>query len=533
MNFPADSLLASLALAAGVIASITATGLAGAHALSGGRLHGASLLAYGAAVGVVVQALIGLVTVSLPISYHLTALTLLGTANVTAWVYWWRRGVHTALCHNGTFEPGALLTAWFALAVICIGISHAPVKLPEPLFDPLYVIKNSNLHVRVQAIAGHLPPDNYVPYAVSEFLLRDIQLSQERPLLPGQEVSNRPILMALAVLPYRAAIDPPPKHQGRLPTFQFSGLTWPDASVLGQDRYFRQFLVIGIVLNAMFLLSAGMVFREAGLSRRYLLAGLVLLVTSPYYLNQTLFTWPKAFSAFFVVLAVHALMFRKWWGVGGMMAALAYLSHPYALVFAGSFGLYAALHRGIRHIDWSGATRYSLVFMTLVLPWLLWSRIYLDIPSNLIEQNIGPTGDWMQVLWTRLQNTYTTLMPGYFSMHPLIPDQFVQHSLVSLTGIVGLFFFVQCYAGVLTYFRTMTGLVLCGVLIPATLLIGVFGIPAVPALHGFQAIAPLALLLGLKYMQEQWSYRTLAFLLLLQLILSGLIVYARAVTLGF
>ncbi|GAB3348373.1 hypothetical protein [Lysobacter tyrosinilyticus] len=532
MSFPTDSLLASLALAATAIASILGTGLAAAHALSRGRLQGASLLAYGGAAGVVVQALIGLVTVCLPFAYHATALTLLIAINVLAWLYWWRRGVYAALRHDGAFAPAAPFVAWLALVTICIGISHVPVKFPEPLFDPLYVIKNHNLHVKVQTITGHLPPDNYVPYAVEEFLLRDIQLAEERPLLPGQEVSNRPILMALAALPYRAAIDPPPKFQGRLPTFEFSGRSWPDASVLGADRYFRQFLVIGIVLNAMFLLSAGLLFREAGLSRRYLLAGLVLLVTSPYYLNQTLFTWPKALGAFFVVLSVHALMFRRWWAVGGALAALAYLSHPYAIVFAGSFGLYVALRNGIRRIDWAGATQYAAAFLVLVLPWLLWSRFYLDIPSDLVEQNIGPTGNWLQVVWARLQNAYTTLMPGYFSMQTLDPDQFVQHSLVSLTGIVGLFFFAQCYAGVAAAFRTMTGLVLCGVLIPATLLICVFGIPAVPALHGFQAVAPLVLLLGLKFMQERWSQRTLAVLLLLQLLLSALMVYARAVTLG-
>lgn len=532
LSFPADSLLASLALAGVAIASILGTGLAVAHALSSGRLQGASLLAYGAAAGVVVQGLVGLATVCLPLSYHATALALLVATNLSAWVYWRRRRVYAALRPDGAFAPGAPFAAWLALVVICIGISHVPVKFPEPLFDPLYVIKNHNLHVKVQTITGHLPPDNYVPYAVGEFLLRDIQLAQERPLLPGQEVSNRPILMALAVLPYRAALDPPPKFEGRLPTFQFSGITWPDASVLGQDRTFRQFLVVGIVLNAMFLLSAGLLFREAGLSRRYVLAGLVLLVTSPYYLNQTLFTWPKALGAFFVGLSVHALIFRRWWGVGGALAGLAYLSHPYAIVFAGSFGLYVALRDGIRRIDWTGATRYAFALLALIVPWLLWSRFYLDIPSNLVEQNIGPTGDWLQVVWSRLQNAYTTLMPGYFSMHPLVPDQFVQHSLVSLTGIVGLFFFTQCYAGVWTQFRTMTGLVLCGVLIPATLLIGVFGIPAVPALHGFQAIAPLVLLLGLKFMQERWSQRTLAVLLALQLILSALMVYARAMTLG-
>jgi hypothetical protein len=531
--FSPDSLLASLILALLAAASILSVGIATAHlVLKRKSTKGRELLAYGAGLGVALHGAIGLTTVCLPGPYQVNATLLLAGSNFLAVWYWHRNAIISKLGGQGWFEPGAMVSGWLSIIVVCVAISHAPVKFPEPLFDPMYAFKNHNLHVKIQTITGHFPADNFIPYAVGEFLLRDIQFSEERPLLPGQEVSNRPILMALAVLPFRAAMDPPEVFSGPLPKFQFVGSTWPDASVLGEDRYFRPFLIVAIVLNATLILGAGLLFFEFGLSRWYAVAGIALLVTSPYVISQVIFTWPKAMAACFIFLAMHALVYRCRWGLAGLLTGLAYLSHPFAVVFAVSFGLYATFKQGPKHMLSRDVWAYGSAFLLCVIPWFVWSRITLGIPSNLVDQNLIANSGLRDLVWTRLQNSYVTLFPSYFVSTPLIPDQFVLSSLVSLPGIIGLFFIAQAYGGCVRFFKEHRVVVLHGVLIPGAVLIALFGVPSVPALHGFQAIAPTLLLLGLKWMQEHWSIRALAVLMVLQLLLSGAMLHARAVTLG-
>lgn len=528
------SLATSLLLAVVVVVSILGTGCAVAYAISRGRLVGGELLAYGIAAGVAVQALIGLATICVPGYYHSTALILLAVCNLAAWIYWWRNSVIQTLGRQGRWQPVLSLAGWLGLTVTCIIISFLPVRLPDPLPDPMYVLKADRLHVRVQALTGGLPADNYVPFAVGEFFLRDIQFSQERPLLPGQEISNRPVLMALAVLPYRAVLDPPPKYVGRLPRFNYVGTSWPDAGVLGEDRYFRQFLTVAIVLNATFIVAACLLMLEVGLSRRYVVAGLILLVCSPYFLNQTIFTWPKTLAAFYGILAAHATIYAKRWKVGGVLSAFGYLAHPYALVLAAGIGLCALVGGGkiplTRRLQ--SATAFGLSFVILVLPWLIWSRFYLGIPSDLVQQNLGTGASLLDMVWVRISNTYTTLAPGYLSMFPFDPERFVQGSLVSLTGSVGIFFFIQGYAGCASYFNRMRDLILFAIVIPGAMLIGIFGIPTVPAMHGFQAISPLVLLVGLKWMQDSSFGRWLIPLVALQVVLNAMMLYVRGSTLG-
>mgnify|MGYP000935188813 CR=1 FL=1 len=529
VSLTVDALPLNLVLALLVMASVMNVGCAIVQFIARSPLHGRQLLAYGVGAGIAAHALFGIAILCFPPDmYQPAAAALLVIGNILASGYAIKCRLIGRLLADGRWQIVVMLVAWAGLSLSAVLATFVPVRSPQPLPDPMYVLKRDHLHVRIQTLTGGLPADNYLPYAVGEYLLRGIQLSQERPLLPGQEVSNRPILMSLAVVPFRAALDPPPQMPGRLPRFDYVGTSWPDAGVVGEDRYFRPFLTVATVFNASIMVATVLLLLDLGLSRRYVLAGVLLLCSSPYMINQTLFTWPKMMAATYVLLAAHAIFYRRNYALAGGLAALAYWSHPYAIVIALSFGLFAAVGEGMSRLRIKPAMVYTATFAAIVLPWFLWSHVYLGIPSDLVQQNMGQELGWSDRVWVRVANFYNTLAPTYLGSYPFDGEKFVQGSLVSLTGITGLLFFIQGYAGCVAYYREHRDLVLFAVLIPTLLLIGVFGILTVPALHGLQAVGPLVLLLGLKWMQDNWRPGTLWLLVFSQVLLNLVMFYFRA-----
>ncbi|MGZ4990787.1 MAG: hypothetical protein ACXV8S_08475 [Methylobacter sp.] len=533
MFIPPDSVFFDFIFAAFLTLSLPFIGIAALFPLAGRfSFNRMDIFAYGAGIGVVVYAAIGLIVGNMPAHQQPVAIALVLGANAAAALYWSKARI---LAQLNDEAPQAITTAWSAwllLALLCITISHAAIKFPGELFDGPYVFKNHNLHVKVQTITGHLPADNYLPYVVEEFFLRDISFKDERPILPGQEVSNRPILMALAAIPFRAALDPPPMQNAPLPKFQYVGTSWPDVGTLGEDRYFRQFLVVGIVLNAMVVLGAALLFKSFGLTRAFTFAGLVLLVINPYFISQVIFTWPKAMAAFYLLLAIHALSVRGSTAMAGLFAALAYLSHPYAVVFAGSFALYLAYRVKKNAMPFRQLIQYGGVFSVVVAPWFIWVKLILKMPSDLIAQNLFNGAGIVNTLWVRIPNLYLIISPRFLEIFPFNGDQILQASLVCIPGVIGILFFAQAYAGCKQYFGEHRFLILYGTLIPGLLLVMIFSTPSVPALHGFQAIFPILILLSLKWMQTRITGKTLAYLVIIQVTINIALLCARADTLG-
>ena len=114
------------------------------------------------------------------------------------------------------------LALWVLLLVLSLGLLHVDVRFPEPLPDGLYVFKTHTTNVKIQYLTS-LPADNYIPFAVAEFFLRGVSFKKERPILPGNEVSNRTILMSLVALPFRVALGAPHDH----PRARDLQLSWP------------------------------------------------------------------------------------------------------------------------------------------------------------------------------------------------------------------------------------------------------------------------------------------------------------------
>jgi hypothetical protein len=498
--------------------------------LATNRFQGLRLVCYGVAVGILAHGLLGLVVAAVGWKPQLLAAGSLVAGNALALVIWHRRGIARQLWQSlGRLDVFAI-GAWLAFSCMCIGICELPIQFPAVLIDGPYVIKNHRLHVKIQTMTGDLPGDNYVPYLVSEFLLRGISFKEERPLMPGQEVSNRTILMALVAVPFRAALAPPPVQTEPLGKFEYVGTQWPDVGKLGRDGYFRQFLVVGIMLNATLLLGASLLFRSHG-SDKLLVMGILLMVFNPYIISQTIFTWPKALAGFFILLAIDAFITENSPALGAFFVALAYHSHPYAIVFAGSFGLYVVYEALWRRVPWKDVILYMAIFALLVAPWFVWTKLVLKIPSDLVEQNFQ-WGNTLDSVWVRIHNLYELLAFRQLEALPFQADQFVQVSLICFPGMVGMAFVLQGYAGLIKFFSKHKFLIVFAVLVPTIAIVGSFGYDAVPALHGMQAVTPILVFLALKFMLESRGRRMVWPLLVTQIAINLAMLAERAEVLG-
>src|ERR1700731_1554365 len=320
-----------------VVASLLLNGITFLRILT--KLRGLELLGYGAAAGVCLHAFFGWAIAAAPTVRGVFVTILIGFTFLSAAYFAWRR-VLPELWSALSKAIKIALALWFVLLLLGLGLLHLNVRSPQPLLKGIDIFKTPTTNVTVQYLTS-LPADNYIPFAVSEFLLRGISFRKERPIMPGNEVSNRTVLMSLVALPFRAALGAPYDHP-ELGTFHYLDRDWPDVSKLNTNGYFEQFSVIGLALNSLLLLGAIIFCAGLGAGSVVPLATL-LYITNPYFIGQTIYTWPKALAGFFILLAWHSIRAGHRPAVVAVLLALAFHAHPYAIVFAGWVALFCLL----------------------------------------------------------------------------------------------------------------------------------------------------------------------------------------------
>ena len=167
MFLPTTSPTAAVFLAVFAIGSITSVGTAAVSlAVNKSKLNLFETLVYGVAAGIVIHGGVGAVVGLFNAYNQAVAIALLSTLNAFALAYLWRIAFFKRLLDEKTFGLLVGFGGWVCLTVLCIVLSFISIKFPERLVDGPYVIKNHNLHVKIQAMTGHLPADNYVPLRV-------------------------------------------------------------------------------------------------------------------------------------------------------------------------------------------------------------------------------------------------------------------------------------------------------------------------------------------------------------------------------
>jgi hypothetical protein len=514
-----------------VVASILGNGIALLHRVT--KLRGLELIVYGGAAGVASHALLGWAIAALPRARlvfvaGLVAVTLASTA------YLILGKVLREFGHALAAPVKVGLALWSGLLVFCAALLHVSVRLPEPLPDGMFVLKGHTANVRVQHLTG-LPADNYTAFAVSEFLVRGVSFEKERPIMPANEVSNRTIAMSLVALPFRVALGPPHDHP-QLGTYNYVGRTWPDVSKLYTDAAFEQFSIVGLVLNSLLLLGL-LVFCSSFAPASVVPVTALLYVTNPYFISQTLYTWPKAFAGFFILLAWNSIRAGHHAVVVAALAAFAFHCHPYAVVFAGWIAAFYLVEMVRRKAGPRPLFLYLLTFALVVAPWFVWTRWVLQIPSDLITQNFAGPGSeaaWaspMTFIWIRLHNLFYTTFSTIFTIYPFDFPVILRCWLDSLPGVVGIVLIYpalrQC--GEIPKPRPWLWY---GMVAPALAILSVYSTPSLLVLHGYQAILALLLCLGVWWLSRHCSRKLYLGLIAAQLLLNLAIVVARGLIAG-
>jgi hypothetical protein len=514
-----------------VVASLLLNGIALLHLAT--RLRGLELVGYGAGAGVALHGLFGWAIAAAPALRGVLVAILIAFTVLSAVHFIWRR-VFQELWSALSKALKIALAFWFLLLVLCLGLLHVDIRSPQSLLNGIDIFKTPTTNVRVQYLTS-LPADNYIPFAVSEFFLRGISFQKERPILPGAEVSNRTILMSLVAVPFRAALGAP-HDRPRLGTFHYVDHDWPDVAKLNTNGAFEQFAVIGLVLNSLLLLGAIIFCAGFGASSVVPLATL-LYVTNPYFIGQTIYTWPKALAGFFILLAWHSIRAGHRPVVVAALMGVAFHCHPYVLAFAGWVALFYLLQWRRQKSGLLSLLVYLLTFVAMLLPWIIWTRFVLQIPSDLIAQNFSGPGTemaWaspMNFIWIRIHNLFYTVCSTIFFVYPFDLGAVLERWIASLPGAVGIVLIYPALAQCAELPRPRPWLWF-GLLGPALSILAIYSAPALPVLHGFQAPLAVLLFFGVWRLSEHCTGRVYLRLVAVQLLLNLGMLVARGLTIG-
>jgi hypothetical protein len=526
-------LLADYLLLAWVLMSIAAIGLTLCHRFT--RLGGIELLGYGLGAGVAVHGVAGLLVAVTGQLRPLFIVLPVGGAIVSIF-YLARRRVWIQLFAALSRQVRLSLLIWLLFLLSCVAIIHLEVRFPASLPDGMYIFKRHTLNVKIQFMTT-APADNYIPYAVTEYFLRGVSFQQERPLLPANEVSNRTILMSLVALPFRAALSWPDYGSNQLGQFDYFGQSWPDVEKLYDETSFRQFIVVGIFLNSLLLVGLIVLFSNFQSPGGLVIASL-LFVTNLYVIDQTIFTWPKSMAGFFILLCWNGLRRNHDAKLVGLAAAVAFHCHPSSIVVAVSIGLWYALQAWRARTGFRQLFAFALVFACVLLPWVIWTRGILGIPSNMIAQNLsGPGTDAamaspINFIWVRFNNAFDALAPMPFSVYPFQLDAVVNHAMFCLPFAVGIFLIIPALTECWRLRREEPMLVWFGLAIPAAVILGLYSCTALPILHGWQPIIGALMFLGVLPLRRNLSSPAFVALITLQLLCNLCLVLSRGFLVG-
>ncbi|MFZ1221266.1 MAG: hypothetical protein WAO00_18395 [Chthoniobacterales bacterium] len=523
--------LAGLLLLLWVVASLLLNGIALLHYFT--KLRGLDLVGYGAGAGVALHALLGWAIAAAPPARWAVVGLLVGLTLLSA-AYFVGRRVPQEFSLALSRPEKISLALWALLLGLSLGLLHLNIRLPEPLPDGMFIFKTPSTNAKIQHLTS-LPADNYIPFAVAEFFLRGVSFQKNRPILPGNEISNRTILMSLTAMPFRVALGAPHDHP-ELGTYNYVGREWPDVSKLNTNGSFYQFAVVGLVLNSLLLLGL-LVFCSSLVPNSLLSLATLLFVTNPYFIGQTIYTWPKAMAGFFILLGWSSIQRAHGHLVVAALLALATHCHPYAVVFAGCVGLYYLTQRRFGKSRVPFLVSYLLVFGLILAPWFFYTRLYLHIPSDLVMQNFAGPGTepaWASpigFLWIRLHNLFYLIWSTIFLIYPFDFRAVFNNWQYSLPGVVGLILIYPALAQCMKLPKPRPWL-WYGLLGPTLLILAIYSCPALLVLHGYQPVLGVLLFFGVWWLSRHCPRTIFVGLVTLQLLLNIGAILARGVITG-
>ena len=96
----------------------------------------------------------------------------------------------------------------------------------------------------------------------------------------------------------------------------------------------------------------------------------------------------------------------------------------------------------------------------MILPWLIWTRLVLQLPDDIIAQNFSGAGTAdliaspINFVWVRFWNLTNSLIPAFFIVYPFELDRVVYYAMHCLPATVGLVLFIPAFLEVAQRWKT-------------------------------------------------------------------------------
>ena len=266
---------------------------------------------------------------------------------------------------------------------------------PEQREDRNY----TTLSTKVQNLAHTRANDHYIPYRQAQFFVNKSDPGTDSFIDEwGVHFFQRTPLLGATTAGYFLSInDRPPVDY-----------TWAQSSV-DPDHTYAKFQSLAQVMNSIFVIPAFFLIRRL-FNKNTAIVSTLFFVTSPFFLYNSFFTWPKTLVAFFIILSWLLLLsskHRSYTIVAAAASGLAYLTHDLAVLYIGATVILLLLLR--RFVDVAIIGLGSSLF---ALPWMLTASLIYHKASSFIYYPIS-TKDIPQ------PSQYKEIVQTFLSTSPL------------------------------------------------------------------------------------------------------------------
>jgi hypothetical protein len=317
---------------------------------------------------------------------------------------WWRYGA--AL-------PSNVMTPLCVYALVCVSALAFGVL-------PLRVAQEFGANSTSQSRMIASPPDHGIPFSSAVYFYLGHNGKTENADYFGQDwsiASRGPITpFAINALFHVFGARPRP----------FAGTSleaWPASA----DGYYLAHIFM-ILANALVVLAGAELAKALAPNSRFVShTALAWLAAAPAVMINIDFTWPKMLASAFFLLAAKAVIERRSAWLAGMLAGLAYLTHPVGALFTPMLVLFA-MHQTWRETEPSASRARSAIrtalwitagWLLCATPWLAF-KIHLGFPDAFTRYPFGDgrgplaaesLGSWLYCRWS---NLWYSITPGAF-----------------------------------------------------------------------------------------------------------------------
>lgn len=304
----------------------------------------------------------------------------------------------------------------FFTAFISLSFLATPKYIPDPTAQ---ANRNySTLNVKVLNVAQTAANDNYIPYRQAQFFTNRSDPAKDSFIDEwGVHFFQRtPLMGAITATYFNLLGDQPPIDY-----------TWSGESK-DTDNTYLKFQVIAHVLNGLFVVPAFFLLTKL-FKRKTAVVASLFLVSSQYFLYNAMFTWPKSFVAFFILLSWLLLLENKMMCtvLAAIASGVAYLAHDLAILYIGASVVLLLANKRFREMF-----IFSVTSLLFAIPWLFISGILYRKPSSFIYYPIS-LRDIPQV------NQKSEILHEFLNTHPLRIIQIRIHNFLYIMSPYSLF----------------------------------------------------------------------------------------------